>query len=193
MEPFDELQTIWSKQPQPQTAISSAQLMAKGEAHIKILRAGHWGTISILMVLILTLIAYFIFIGANVVNGLTIGLSIMIGVIIVRVLLEWLSIQKFNAIQFHSTMVIFTRQMQQYYVWRKKVHRVFIPIIYISYTIGFSLLLPGFKENLSVGMYWYVVISGYGFLTGFAVLMVHILRKEMKLLDFLRTVNEEGR
>jgi hypothetical protein len=191
MEAFDELQTVWNKQPRPRATISSSQMIAKGEAHIKELQAGHWGTIAILTVLILALTAYFIFMDAHFINELTLGLSIMIVVIIIRVFLEWLSVIKLSAIQFHSAWVIFTHQMQQYYEWRKKVHRVFIPIIYISYIVGFSLLLPTFKDNLSVGMYWYVVISGYGFLTGFALLMIRILRKEMKLLEFLRTVNEQ--
>ncbi len=191
MEAFDELQTIWNKQPQPRVVTSSAQLMEKGEAHMKELRAGHRGTIAILTVLIATLVAYFIFIGAHLLNELTLGLSIMIGVIIVRVLLEWMSVRKFNAIRYHHSVVDFTEKMRHYYAWRKRVQRIFIPVIYISYTVGFSLLLPTFEANLSRGMFWYVVISGYGFLTGFAFLMVRILRQERRLLDFLTSMNEE--
>ncbi|NOS91905.1 MAG: hypothetical protein HOP30_08280 [Cyclobacteriaceae bacterium] len=193
MEAFDELQVIWNKQPQPRVAISSNQLMEKGEAHIKELRAGHRGTIVILTILIAALVTYFIFIKAHLFNELTLGLSIMIGVIIVRVLIEWISVRKFNAIQYDRSLVAFTQLMQQYYAWRKKVHRVFIPVIYISYIIGFSLLVPIFQENLSTGMFWYVVISGYGFLTGFAFLMVRILRKERKLLKFLTGMNEQDK
>jgi len=191
MEAFDELQKVWSKQPQPRIVTSSAQLMEKGEAHIKELRAGQRGTIAILTGLIATLIAYFIYIGAHRMNELTLGLSIMIGVMMVRVLLEWMSVQKFKEIQYDRSLDAFARQVRQYYTWRKKVHRVFIPLIYISYIFGFSLLVPTFQENLSTGMFWYVVISGYGFLTGFAFLMVRILRKERKLLEFLTKMVDE--
>lgn len=192
METFDELQHIWNKQPQPRAVISSHQLMKKGEAHIKELRAGQWGTITILSVLIAGLIAYFIFMDAYLFNELTLGLSIMIGVIVARVAMEWMSVRKFKSIQYHHSVVAFTHQMQQYYAWRKKVHQVFIPIIYVSYMLGFSLLVPIFQMNLSTGMFWYVVISGYGFLTGFAFLMVRILRKERKLLEFLTTMVDAG-
>jgi hypothetical protein len=189
METFDELQTIWNKQPNVIGKTSATELIKKGEGHIKKVRAGQLGTIVILSTLIIVLVTYFIRMGAQKMNGLTVGLSTMIVVIIIRVVLEWLSVNKFKAIRSDKTLEEFSLKMQYYYQWRKKVHTLFIPIIYITYTIGFSLLLPSFKMNLSTGMYWYVVISGYGFLTAFALLMVRILRKEMKLLEFLKGLN----
>jgi hypothetical protein len=186
METFDELQTIWSKQPSTIGKTSSTDLIEKGEAHIRELRAGQLGTIAILTTLIVGLIAYFIKIGAHKMNELTVGLAVMITVIIVRIILELISMSKFKSITPDSSLVEFSSKMLQYYHWRKIIHTVCIPIIYITYIIGFSLLIPSFKANLSYGMYLYVVVSGYGFLTAFALFMVRILRKEMKLLEFLK-------
>lgn len=42
METFDELQTIWNKQPNNVGKTSAEELMKKGEAHIRKVRAGHW-------------------------------------------------------------------------------------------------------------------------------------------------------
>lgn len=189
METFDELQTIWNKQPNVVGKTSAAELMKKGEAHVKKVRAGHWGTIGIISVLIIILIGYFISMGAYQMNGLTIGLTLMIVVMAARVVLEWISANRFREIKPDNSLAEFSVKMQQYYAWRKSIHTVFIPVIYILYIIGFTLLLPAFKANLSHGMYVYCLISGYGFLTVFAFLMVRILRNEMKVLEFLRELN----
>ncbi|MFN5168822.1 MAG: hypothetical protein ACK5DD_04305 [Cyclobacteriaceae bacterium] len=189
METFDELQTIWSKQPNSIVNTSAAELMERGKAHIKKVRTGHWGTITIISVLIIVLIGYFVGMKSYRMNGLTTGLTLMIVVMIVRVVLEWMSVNRFRSIKAENSLTEFSAGMQGYYAWRKRIHTVFIPIIYILYVIGFTLLLPAFKENLSRGMYLYCMISGYGFLTLFALFMVRILKKEMKLLEFLKGLN----
>ena len=186
METFDELQTIWNKQANIVGKASAEELMKKGEAYIKKVRAGHWGTIAIISILVIVLIGYFLWTKAYQMNGLMIGLTLMIVVMIVRVILEWVSANRFRSIRPDISLADFSAKMHWYYAWRKKVHALFIPIIYILYVIGFTLLLPALKANLSHGMYLYCVISGYGFLTLFALFLVRILRKEMKLLEFLK-------
>lgn len=189
METFDELQTIWRMQPKTVKQTTAAALMQKGEAYLKQIRRGHFGTIAIITILLVVLIGYFIWVKALKNPNLTIGLSLMIVVMLARVVLEWISKQRFNSISLNLSFNEYRASVQSYYIWRKKVHTVFIPIIYILYTIGFTLLLPAFKANLSYGMYLYCVISGYGFLVVFAFFMVQILKKEMKTLDFLKKLD----
>lgn len=189
MKTFDELQNLWSRQPSVVTNTSAAELMRKGETHLKKVRAGHWGTITIISILIVVLITYFIYMKAYQLNGLSIGLTLMIVMMIVRVVLEGISASRFRSIKPDNSLATFTMKMQAYYTWRKKIHTVFVPVIYILYVVGFTLLLPAFKANLSHGMYLYCVISGYGFLTAFALFLVRILKKEMKLLEFLKALN----
>jgi hypothetical protein len=189
METFDELQNIWNRQPNVIRSTSAKELMKRGEAHLKKVRAGHWGTIAIISVLIFVLIAYFVSMKAYQMNGLTIGLTLMIVMMITRVVLEWMSASRFGSIRADNSLVEYSARMQGYYAWRKKIHTVFIPTIYILYVVGFTLLLPSFEANLSYGMYLYCVLSGYGFLTIFAFLLVRILRKEMKLLEFLKALD----
>jgi hypothetical protein len=189
METFDELQTIWSKQPNAISKTSAAELIKKGDDHIKKVRAGHWGTILIISTWIIILVGYFVVMKAYEMNDLTIGLTLMIVVMIVRVILEAISANRFRSIRLDNSLVEFSTKMQWFYEWRKRIHTLFIPIIYVLYMTGFTLLLPAFKANLSHGMYVYCVISGYGFLTLFALFLVRILRKEMKVLEFLKGLN----
>jgi hypothetical protein len=189
MEAFDELKNIWNRQPNVTGNTSATELMKRGEAHLKKVRAGHWGTGIIISVLIVILIGFFIGMKAYQMNDLTIGLTLMIAVMIARVVLEWMSANRFGSIRPDNSLAEFSAKMQGYYAWRKKIHTIFIPTIYVLYIVGLTLLLPAFKANLSHGMYLYCVISGYGFLTIFAFILVRILRKEMKLLEFLKALN----
>lgn len=189
METFDELQSIWSKQANSIGNATAAELMKKGEDHIKKVRAGHWGTISIISTWVIVLVGYFVVMKAYERNNLTIGLTLMIVVMIARVILEAISANRFRSIRVDNSLVEFSTKMQLYYAWRKRIHMLFVPIIYVLYMTGFTLLLPAFKANLSHGMYLYCVISGYGFLTLFALFLVRILRKEMKVLEFLKGLN----
>lgn len=190
METFDSLQELWNQQSVAITKPSAGELMRKGQAHIKKIKASQVATTGILAALIITLVAYFISMEAHKLNELTIGLTIMIGVMLTRVALEVISIKKFAAIVPDISLVEYSIRMQEYYSWRKRIHLVFIPIIYITYMFGFTLLLPAFKANLSFGMYWYVVISGYGFLTFFALMLVRILRKERGILNALKEIDQ---
>lgn len=189
METFNELQNLWNRQPNATGNTSAAELIKKGDAHLKKVRAGHWGTIVIISILIIVLIWYFISMKAYRLNGLSMGLTLMIVVMIVRIILEGMSANRFRSIKPDNSLSTFAMKMQQYYAWRKKIHTVFIPVIYILYVVGFTMLLPAFKDHLSHGMYLYCLISGYGSLTAFAFFLVRILRKEMKLLEFLCALN----
>ena len=188
MEKFDDLHNVWGNQWDPMPAISASDLIKKGEAHRKKLKASQFWTIGILSALIIILVGYFIWVGVHKLNGFTIGLTIMICVIIMRVTLEWISVIKFNAIKPDTSLKEFSNKMQQFYSWRKRIHWIFIPI-YILYIIGFTMMLPSFKENLSQGMYVYVIISGYGSLIVFALFIISFIKREVKLLDYLKKCN----
>lgn len=190
METFDELQTIWRMQPKTEKQTSATELMQKGEAYLKQLRRGHIGTMVIISILVLVLIGYFIWVKALQNSYLTIGLSLMITVMLARVVLEWVSKKRFNSIALNLSFNDYRASVESYYLWRKKVHTIFIPIIYVLYTVGFTLLLPAFKANLSYAMYLYCLISGYGFLIVFAFFMIRLLKTEMQTLDFLRRIND---
>jgi hypothetical protein len=49
-------------------------------------------------------------------------------------------------------------------------------------------LLPVFKKSFSTGFFWYIVISGWSFLIVYTVLVIRQIKKEMRLLEFLKEV-----
>ncbi len=188
MENFDDLQNLWNKQSGSPINTTTSDLIKKAEVNMKRVKIGQLLAIGILSILTIILTGYFIWAGAYRLNALTIGLGIMIGVIVVRIMLEWISVYKLKGIKPDSSMIEFSNRIARFYTWRRKIHVIFTPIIYISYTAGFALLLPSFRENLSYGMYLYVLISGFGSLIFLAFFIARKIKKETQILNLLKRI-----
>ncbi len=188
MENFDELQSLWNQQAGSRTSITASALIRKAESNIKKLKTGQAWTIAVLATLSTILTGYFVWIGAYRFNILAVGLGVMIGVILLRILLEWISVNKLKKIKPDSSMIEFGSRMADFYAWRRRIHFIFIPIIYICYIAGFAALLPSFKQNLSYGMYLYVIISGFVSLLVLAVFIGKQIKKETKILILLKSI-----
>ncbi|HYF66531.1 MAG TPA: hypothetical protein VD884_00280 [Ohtaekwangia sp.] len=186
METFNDLQSIWNQQPGVNTTTTASDLIKKSEEEVKRLKMGQFITISILSTLTIVLIGYFIWVGAHQLNELTIGLGVMISVILIRILIEWISVNKLKAIKADSTMIVFGHKMEKFYLWRRRIHVFIVPVIYLSYTFGFIVLLPSFQANLSYGMYLYVLISGFVSLVVLAFFIARQIKKETRILNLLR-------
>ena len=188
METFNDLQTIWNGQSNSNSNISSEELIKMADGQTKIIKIKHRWTIRILSITTSILIAYFVWVGVYEMNAFTLGLGIMIGMLLFRIILEWVSANKFRSIRLDSAFIEYGNNMAQFYNWRKKIHFVLTPIIYFAYIGGFILLLPIFKENLSKGINLYILVSGFGFFIIFGFFMIRQIQKEMKLLDYLKNI-----
>ena len=189
METFDDLQNLWNKQSDSKDIknISASDIIQKAEGQIRKLKITHIANIMVLSLTMGVLVWYFLWVSAHKI-GMTLGLSLMIGSLVVRVLIEWISSQKLKKVKLHQTVNEFSRQMDVFYTWRKKVHVIFTPIIYITYVIGFIILLPIFKKYLSSGFYLYVLISGITFLSVFAFFLFRFLKKELQMLSKMKNL-----
>ncbi len=189
MTEFNKIQEIWNLQTDAKNLINSPEIIAKAEKHAKTLKQNHYWTVGIISVTVLILLFYFFWINAHQWNALTPGLSIMIGMLITRIALEMHSARKLQSIKPDLTVLHYTDKVKRFYHWRKKIHYLLTPIIYVSYFIGFTLLLPSFKANFSSGFYLYCLISGYGFFLVFGYFLIRQINKEMKILKLLNQIN----
>ncbi|PWA09358.1 hypothetical protein [Flavobacterium laiguense] len=189
MKTFEDLQTIWNQQTKASSNPTANDIIKKAEAHTKKINRNHFWTSAILSLTSLILISYYIIMDAYMQTTLNLGLSIMIGMLLLRILIERISVSKFNAIKTDVSLIEYSKLTHQFYQWRKKIHYILTPIVYVTYIVGFTLLLPVFKENLSKGFYLYILISGFGFLLIFGYFILKIIKKEMQLLDFLKNIS----
>src|SRR6478609_2691265 len=99
MENFDDLKTLWSQQSGSRVSVTATDLIKKAEVNMKRLKMGQFFTIGILSTLTMVLIGYFLWVGAQRPNALTLGLGVMIAVILIRIALEWVSANKLKSIK----------------------------------------------------------------------------------------------
>lgn len=189
MKTFEELQNIWDQQAESNTKPATTSIINKAEAHTKKIKRNHFWIRVILSVTSIILISYYIWVGAYKQTLFSFGLGTMIAMLVFRIVLEWVSAEKLAHLNTAVPLLEYSKQVQQFYQWRKKIHYIFTPIIYLAYSAGFAFLLPIFKENFSRGFYLYIVCSGFGFLLLFGLLMIQIIKKEIQLLDFLKSVS----
>lgn len=189
MTEFNKIQNIWNLQTDAKTHTSSLEIIAKAEKHTKTLKQNHYWTVGIISATLLILLYYFFWINAHQWNALTLGLSIMIVMLLTRIALEIHSVKKLHSIKPDLSVLDYTDKVKSFYHWRKKIHYLLTPIIYVSYFVGFTLLLPTFKANFSSGFYLYCLISGYGFFLAFGYFIIRQINKEMKILKLLNHVN----
>jgi hypothetical protein len=188
MKTFENLQDIWNQQNDFNTNKTASELIKKSEEHRKKIKLNHIATLIIIGITTLILLCYFVWLGIYSVSIFTIGLGLMISSMILRIILEFISVKKFNTLNIETSLLEYSKNAALFYTWRKVIHFIATPIIYIIYTIGFSLLIPTFQEQFSTPFFIYLLVSGYGFLIVFAFFLNKKLKKEMKILAFLKNI-----
>jgi len=188
MTDFNNIQEIWNLQKDAKPEKNASELIAQAEKHSKTIKQNHMWTIGIISFTVLILIYYFVWTKSYQFNSLTFGLLLMIIMLVFRIILEINSGIKFKRIKPDLSLIDYSKKVKHFYEWRKKIHLILTPIIYISYFIGFTMLLPAFKATFSTGFYMYCLISGYGFFFVFGYFLIKQIRKELKLIEFLNGI-----
>lgn len=189
MKRFEKLQDIWDLQIQSNTKPAADDIIKKSVSNTNKIIQNHFWTKVILSITSLILVCFYVWVGAYKQMLFSFGLSLMITMLLFRLVLEWISQKKLQNIKTDVALIEYSKQAHYYYQWRKKIHYIFTPIIYTTYIVGFTLLLPVFKENMSSGFYLYIVCSGFSFLIIFGLLMIRIIKKEIQLLHFLKSIS----
>lgn len=189
MENFNDIQSLWTKQVDAPPPNDSNTLIKVANQKIKIIKRNHVGTIVILSAKIAVLVYYYLWLFNVTISNRIIGLQLMIFVLVARVILEIISIIQFYKIDFTADFKNYTKQLMSFYKLRKAIHFILTPIIYISYIVGFTSMLPLFKENFLTGFYIYILVSGFGFLILFSYFLLKVIKKDMNNLDVLKQLD----
>lgn len=191
MEKFKELQSSWNQQAVIEPKLDTEEIKTKSFQKIKAQKVKHFWTIGILSTLIFILIFFYKLIYNDEITSKIKGVELMIFVIVIRIILEIVSAMLFQKIDFTTSFKNHTVQLVTYFKFRKTIHFIFTPIIYLLYIVGFYLLLPLFKTKLSHGFYLYVIVSGIAFLTLFNLQLFKIIRKDLNDLKFLQNADKD--
>ena len=186
MNEFDELKNEWKKRvlPEPQEK-GYKEVIQKG----KLIRKKQTISQVVLSTTIMVLIAFFFYISAYKNAQVSLGLMLMIGSLIIRVAIEFIFKFKANNHHFTEGLVEFNNTVVRYYRARLYINYLITPLVFVSYIVGFILLLPDFKENLSPGFYTYIVYSSWVIFGLLAMLIFTQIKTELKNIESLRILD----
>lgn len=183
MTAFEDLKSQWGNQNQPEIPNDGAKRILK---KINFVRKKQRITNIVLGLTTIILVAFFFYVSAYNFQSVMIGLLLMIGALVFRIGIEFLSLHTLRNMDVSSTFEKFKQQMIGYYKGRTKVHFVATPIIILIYCIGFIMLLPAFKESLSSGFYNYILISSIVSILILCLFIAREVKKELTILKELK-------
>lgn len=182
---FKDIQNTWQQQSGKTTTIPDFK---PAQQKLQKLRKEQRITQLILGITGIVLIAFFFYISAYKYNGTLLGMSLLIGVIVIRVWIEIQSRQKLRKINVLLTLEEFKTQLISYYEKRKILAFRIIPPLLIIYNIGVGIMMYYFYQYLSRGFFYYIVIS---YVVSFVILFYFIRKGVLNELSILKTLQEE--
>ncbi|MEM8847879.1 MAG: hypothetical protein AAGD17_12325 [Bacteroidota bacterium] len=183
MSEFERLQEKWMGQPIQQPSETDFIRLKK---RITGVARKQWIANIVFLTTILVLIYFFYYIKAIQHQKVAMALMTMIGVLLIRFILELFSLSNLKTLS--TTMVIekFKTKLERYHKQRILVHVVLTPILLALYSFAFWTMLPNFKASLSRGFYNYIVISSVVILLFFSFFIFFQVGKELRTLKTLK-------
>ncbi len=180
---FNDLQNTWNQQSET-TALPDFE---PAKQQLTQLRKKQRLTQFILGITGTILIVFFFYIAAYKQSGPFLGMSLLIGVIFIRVYIEIRSQQKLKKINVLLSFKEFKAQLIRYYQQRKTLAFRIIPGLLIIYNIGFAIMSYYFYQYLARGFFYYVVIS---YIVSFVVLFYFLRKQVLNELQILQNLQE---
>jgi len=178
----DNLNKLWELQRPVGTTLDPKALIAKAKQQ----RNRQYISIAVMAATVLTLIIYGFYVAFKQWNTFNLGLILMVSSLSIRIILEFVSLVKKENKLISMPQKAYHRYLKKYYKMRLILNFVITPLCIITYTFGFYLLLPYFKEYFSHGFYIYLVISGFVSILGISIIIGYSIRKEKRCLHQLQ-------
>lgn len=187
MNAFTDLEQAWQQQAVTDSQRPSPeQLMQRAEQQARQLKAKFRWTMGLLSLTVLILAVYFTTYAGFRFTAFSVGLLLMMGSLLLRIVLEWISARQFRRLDVRADFNAYLQQLTAFYRKRRWLHLVITPLLYAAYTAGFVLLLPVFRQEFSSGFYVYLLVSGFGSLVVLAWVIFKTNRRELSILAELQ-------
>ncbi len=189
MNDFQTLQDLWQQQ-KPVLKQEPHVIIQKAMAEQQAFKFRQKSTMLILSVTVGILIWYFMFYLGLSNSAIQLSAALMIGSILCRVCVEMISHWQLHQIDFTQSLKDYIHQFTRFYTFRIRINFFFTPLTMLLYSYGFIHLLPSLKAHVTEGWYWYILISGLGFLLGFLLFLYWYVKREMLILQEMKAVEE---
>ncbi|MFY0607105.1 MAG: hypothetical protein JXR10_10335 [Cyclobacteriaceae bacterium] len=192
-DPLLDLKKDWkeAKEREKSEPIDAIRIIELSKAKLKKAINGHLYTIGILTFTLIGLTLFFTYVAPFKETISRIGVVLMIGGLLVRILIELFSISQSSKIDLSKPSTDFGQSSLSFFQFRKRIHGPVMFAILVGYSIGFYLLTPEFSLYLSTTMMVFIHIS---YLVGAIVVGLfirHGIKKEMKYLTELMALQND--
>ncbi|WP_258100809.1 hypothetical protein [Marinoscillum pacificum] len=184
---FDQLKNSWKAAKQEHPTPSKPDMLQTVKANYSKSKTAHIWNAIILGLVFIGLAAFFYFVAPMQEILSRIGIGLMIGGLIVRIIIELVSHQKANNIDYAAASNESAEQARNFYAYRKKIHGPVTITIIALYTIGFYALTPEFSKYFST--FWMWMMDGSYLVIG-VVLFVIIRRGVVQEMRDLKQITE---
>lgn len=161
---FAQLQNSWNEAKKANPSAPNAENVLKiaSKKHADSKKAHLMNVLTLVMV-VLGLSAFFYLLAPMQDTLSRVGIGLMIGGLIIRIIIELISHRKAQSIDYSTSSKNSTHQALAFYNYRKKIHGPVTLTIIGLYTIGFYALTPEFSRYFSTFWMWmmdgsYVII-----------------------------------
>ncbi len=178
----DQLSQIWNSQKYDSIIERPDQIIKKAKKQ----RNSQFISIAVMSITVIILLIYAGYYISNNWNNFTLGIVLMISSLAFRIILEFVSLYRKESQLVSLDNRSYRKYLKSYYKIRLKVNYIITPICFAIYIIGFTMLLPYFKQMFSKGFYTYIIISG---IVSFIVIAVIIIKSVIKEQNFLSQLN----
>ncbi|SNT28094.1 hypothetical protein SAMN05421640_3149 [Ekhidna lutea] len=189
---LDDLKNKWSdakggnpKHPSAEEVINLSKKKKKGAVNM------HIGNIAILTITLIGISAFFIYVAPLQEILSHIGIALMTGGLLLRILIECYSTYRSTKLEISDSTAVSNEKFLKFYAYRKRIHGPVTISILVAYTIGFYILTPEFSTYFTTTQ---VVIMDLSYLLAAAIFGFSIrkgIKDEMRLLNEWKGLNEE--
>lgn len=191
---FEQLKNTWKEAKKEQQPVDSAAMLRTVQKNHNASKRAHLGNVLILLITVLGLIAFFYFVAPMQETFSRVGIVLMVGGLIVRIIIELVSHRKAVQIDYSSNSSRSAKQAQEFYTYRKKIHGPITFVIIALYTIGFYSLTPEFSKYFST--FWMWMMDGSYLLIGVLLFLgirkgvVREMRDLKRISDLQNSLNK---
>ena len=158
---LNDLMHVWqqAKQHQPDSAATAGELIAQAKSKKMKVYAGHYGNLIVLNATTILLAIFFYLL--NTLQDLIsmIGISLMIGGLLVRTGIEVMSLIRAIKIKVDQPTTHSLSELLSFHRLRKKIHGPVTTILVLLYVIGLYAITPEVGRHLSTQSFWAMHIS----------------------------------
>jgi len=190
---LENLKTLWkdAKDGLPESQVSVEHLAKISRQKMRAASAIQLGNLLVLVATVAALSAYFYFVGHFLWTLSIMGMWLMIGSMIFRIIIEGFSVYRSRTIDLGNSIQLVNDQNLKYYNFRKTINGPVTKGVLVLYSIGFLLLMPESKEFIS-DLLLVALVGSYLLAIGIVWFFIKkAVNEEGRLLTSLRDLKNE--